>query len=167
MLNSNFLFERDYQEYPELALTLCQAQARNSTYGPFSASGPGRVLMNTGALPRRCRLFSLTERNFYKKGQNTTLGRAGGLLPLRIMRAGLKSFHRGDLTCQLDDLGVGATAAAAIRGRRSSRGGSRPGLGSLACSLVESQFSGLSRSPHELRGREGSQITVKHAECGD
>ena len=35
--------------------------------------------------------------------------------------------------------GVGATAAAAIRGRRSSRGGSRPGLGSLACGLVESQ----------------------------
>ena len=50
------------------------------------------------------------------------------------------SFHRGDLTCQLDDLGVGATAAAvAIRGRRSRRGGSRPGLVSLACSLVESQ----------------------------
>ena len=51
------------------------------------------------------------------------------------------SFHRGDLTCQLGDLGVGATAAAAAttRGRRSSRGGSRPGLGSLACGLVESQ----------------------------
>ena len=51
------------------------------------------------------------------------------------------SFHRGDLTCQLDNLGVGATAAAtaAIRGGRSSRGGNRPGLGSLACSSVESQ----------------------------
>ena len=67
------------------------------------------------------------------------------------------SFHRGDLTCQLDDLGigastaaaaairgrrsngVGATAAVAIRSRRSSRGGSRPGLVSLACGLVESQ----------------------------
>ena len=46
------------------------------------------------------------------------------------------SFHRGDLTYQLDGLGVGATATAAIRGRRSSRGGSRPGLGSLACGLV-------------------------------
>jgi len=62
------------------------------------------------------------------------------------------STRRGDLTCQLGDLGVGVTAAAirgrkssgagttaAIRGRRTSRGGSRPGLGSLACSLVESQ----------------------------
>ena len=36
-------------------------------------------------------------------------------------------FRRGDLTCQFGDLGVGAAAAAAaIRGRRSSRGGSRP-----------------------------------------
>ena len=33
--------------------------------------------------------------------------------------------------------GVGATAA--IRGRRSSRGDSRPGLGSYACRMVESQ----------------------------
>jgi len=54
------------------------------------------------------------------------------------------SLQRGDLKCQLDALGVGATAAtcgatAAIRGRRSSRGGSSPGLGSLACALVESQ----------------------------
>ena len=37
------------------------------------------------------------------------------------------SSHRGGLACQLDDQGVGA--AAAIRARRSSRGGSRPGLG--------------------------------------
>ena len=64
------------------------------------------------------------------------------------------SFHRGDLTCQLDGLGVFATATAvirgrrssgvgdtaAIRGRRSSRGGSSPGLGSLACALPESQY---------------------------
>ena len=51
------------------------------------------------------------------------------------------SFHRGDLTFELDALGVGATFAAAIRFRRSIRGGdSRPGLGSLACSLVESRL---------------------------
>ena len=40
------------------------------------------------------------------------------------------------------DGGGGTSAAgspAAIRGRRSSRGGSRPGLGSLACALPESQ----------------------------
>ena len=48
-------------------------------------------------------------------------------------------FHRGGFKCQLDGLGVGATAAAAIRGRRSGRGGSRSGLRRLAYGLVESQ----------------------------
>ena len=49
------------------------------------------------------------------------------------------SFHRGDLACQLDDLGVGAStaAAAAIRDKRFSGGGRRPWLGRMACGLVE------------------------------
>ena len=48
-----------------------------------------QLLMDIGVLPRRCRPFSLTETNFSKAGQNTTPGRAGVLLPLRNMRAGL------------------------------------------------------------------------------
>ena len=48
-------------------------------------------------------------------------------------------FERGYRTRQLDDLGVGASTTTAIRGRRSSGGGSRPWLGNLDCGLVESQ----------------------------
>ena len=70
------------------------------------------------------------------------------------------SSHREDLTCQLDGFGVGATAAAAIHGRRSSRGGSRPGLGSLACGLVESQWGFESfyfcRTTHRARAEEAA-----------
>jgi len=45
------------------------------------------------------------------------------------------SFHSGDPTFQLDDLGIGASIAAAA----AIRGGSMPGLGSLTCALVEFQ----------------------------
>ena len=39
-------------------------------------------------------------------------------------------YQHGDLTCQLDELGVGAVAAAAVRDRRSRRGDL-----ALACAL--------------------------------
>ena len=83
------------------------------------------------------------------------------------------SSNCGDLTCQLEDLGVGATAAAAaiygrrssgvsataaIRGRRSSRGGSRSGLESPACSSVESQCGfetfGFCGTSHRVRAKD-------------
>ena len=47
------------------------------------------IYMNIGALPRRCRPFSFTE----KPGQKTTPGIAGALFRLRIMRAGLKTWE--------------------------------------------------------------------------
>ena len=46
--------------------------------------------------------------------------------PFRLFELFDFSFHRGDLTCKLGALGVGAcTAAAAIRGKRSGGSSSR------------------------------------------
>ena len=63
------------------------------------------LLMNIGALPRRCRPFSLTE-SYITPGQNTTPGRAGALFRLRIMRAGLKSWKFVEIGKDRGEFGI-------------------------------------------------------------
>ena len=62
-------------------------------------------LMNIGALPRRCRPFSLTE-SYVTPGQNTTPGRAGALFRLRIMRAGPKSWKFVEIGKDRGEFGI-------------------------------------------------------------